>query len=354
MVAVSMFGRLATDTAALRARMEVLARQVADGRKGTFYGDIAPEARRAIDLRADIAMRATYGGTIDGALGRTQVAQTVLGQIETIASDAMASTLSLPGTDVRRVTVVAQQARAALVQVAQLLNERQAGDYVFGGSDFLNPPIPDAANILSSGMAVQIATAVAGLVPGGAAAVAASTLAAASSDAPGVTPFSAFHSDPLAGLNEPRRAVPAEDGPRIEYGMLANRNAAAVSGGNTTGSWARDLMRGLATLAALDPSQVTLGADFQTVVADARESLRSATEALGQERGLLGAVEKRLGTLKDAHVELSLTLKLQLSSIEEVDAADAIARLQSTRNQIEASYQAIATIGQLSLARFLA
>ena len=354
MVAVSMFGRLAADTAALRARMEVLARQVSDGRKGTLYGDIAPEAKRAIDLRADIAMRATYQGTIDGALGRTGVAQEVLGRLEGIASEAMDSTLSLPGTDSRRITVVAQQARAALEQVAQLLNTRHAGECVFGGSDFLNAPVPNAQGILSSGLVTQIAAAVAGLAPGGAAAVSAATLAAAVSDAPGTTPFSAFLSSPATGLAEPRRGVPAEDGARIEYGLFANRNAAVASAGATTGSWARDLLRGLATLSALDPSQVTLGADFQSVVADAREALRSATQALGQEQGLLGGVEQRLTGIRDTHAALTISLRLQLSSVEEVDAAGTIASLQATRTQLEASYQAIASIGQLSLARFLA
>ncbi|HYF09018.1 MAG TPA: hypothetical protein VD970_15455, partial [Acetobacteraceae bacterium] len=163
MVAVSLLGRLAADTAHLRARLETLTRQVSDGRRGPFYGDVAPEARRAMDLRADIALRATHQGTIAGALGRTGVAQSVLGQLEAIAGDAMAGTLSLPGTDARRVAVVAQTAGAALVQVAQLLNTRHAGEYVFGGSDFLNAPIPDAAGIGTSGMAVQIAAAVQGL-----------------------------------------------------------------------------------------------------------------------------------------------------------------------------------------------
>lgn len=354
MVAVSMLGRLAADTATLRARMEVLTRQVSDGRKGALYGDIAPEGKRAIDLRADIAMRATYQGTIDGALGRIGVVQEVLGRLETIAGDAMDSTLSLPGTDSRRITVVAQQAQAALQQVAQLLNTQYAGEYVFGGSDLLNAPVPDAQGILSSGLVTQIAAAVAGLAPGGAAAVSSATLAAAMSDAAGTTPFSAFLSDPATGLAEARRSVPAEDGSRIDYGIAANRNAAVVSSGSTTGSWARDLLRGLATLAALDPSQLTLGTDFQTVIADARDSLRSATQALGQEQGLLGGVEQRLTGVKDAHASLTVSLKLQLSSIEEVDAAETIAALQATKTQLEASYQAIASLGELSLARFLA
>ena len=107
MAGISLLSRLATDTALLRQRMDILSRQVSSGRRGALYGDIAPDARRAIDLRADIALRATYQGAITRTLGRTQVAQTVIGQIESIANQAMANTLSLPGTDVRRVAIVA-------------------------------------------------------------------------------------------------------------------------------------------------------------------------------------------------------------------------------------------------------
>lgn len=353
MTSVSLIGRLATDTVALRARMDLLARQVSDGRKGSLYGDIAPQGRQAIDLRAEIGIRATYQGTIDAALGRTQVAQRVMAQLQSIADEAQGWTLSLPGTESGRVTLVAQQARAALVQVAQLLDTRQAGQYVFGGTDSLNPPVPDPDGILSSGMATQIAAAVAGLVPGGAAAVAAASLAAASSDTAGVTPFSAFVSTAGAGLTEARRSVPAEDGSRVDYGLFANRNAAAISTGSTTGSWARDLMLGLATLAAIDPAQIALGADFQAVIAGARYSLTSASEALSQERGVLGSVEKRLESVKQAHADLTVTLRLQLSAIEEVDPAEAITRLQATQTQLQTSYQAIATLSGLSLARFL-
>lgn len=354
MVAVSLLGRLATDTATLRAHMNLLTRQVSDGRKGNLYGDIAPAAKQAIDLRAEIAMRGTYQGTIDGALARTQVTQTVLGQLQSIANDAQGWTLSLPGTDARRVTMVAQQARSALEQVAQLLNTQQAGQYVFGGSDFGNPPIPDPKNIMTSGMVTQIGAAVTGLVPGGAAAVAAASLAAAGSDTAGVTPFSAYLSNPATGLVEPRRSVPDEDGSRMDYGIVANRNAAATSTGNTTGSWARDLMRGLATLAAIDPSQVALGSDFQTVIADARTAITSSSEALSQEQGLLGSVEKRLDIVKQSHADLTVSLKTQISAIEEVDPAETIARLQATQTQLQISYQAISTLSSLTLAKYLA
>ena len=346
-------GRLDVGAAALRARLEVLTRQVSDGRKGPGYGDIAPEARGAIDLRAEMARREAWQGTVSRTLARTEVTQKALGRMEEIATRFYQEAIRLDGTSGARISAVAAQARAAMTEFATLMNERHAGEYIFGGTDSANPPIPDPQGIASSGFATNIATAVAGLGGGNAAAVAASTLAAASSDAAGVTPFSAFLSDPARGLSEARRSVPAAEGERVPYGLFANRNAAATSEGETTGSWARDVLRGLATLAAMDPSQAALGADFTDLMATVRDGLRSAVDAMGEERGALGAVEERLQATSRRHAEVSVALAAQLATIEEVDMAETISRLQGTQTQLEASYRAISVVSGLTLTRFL-
>jgi flagellin-like hook-associated protein FlgL len=148
--------------------------------------------------------------------------------------------------------------------------------------------------------------------------------------------------------------VPAAEGERVEYGVLANRNAAATSEGETTGAWSRDILRGLATLAALDPAQAQLGADFTELVASVRDGLRSAIDALGEERGALGAVEQRLEATAVRHSEVTVALTAQLAAIEEVDMAETISRLQATQTQLEASYRAISVASGLTLTRFLA
>ena len=346
-------GRMDAGAAMLRARIELLTRQVSDGRKGPGYGDIAPEARRAVDLRAEMARRETWQGTVSRALARTEVTQQALGRIADIATQFYQEAIRLDGTSGARISAVAAQARAALEEVAGLLNERHAGEYLFGGSDSASPPIPDPSGIATGGMATAIAAAVAGLTPGNAAAVSAATLAAAQSDAAGVTPFWAFLSDPAQGLAEPRRSVPADEGERVAYGLFANRNAAATSEGDTTGSWARDVLRGLATLAAIDPAQAALGTGFTDLMATVREGLRSAVDAIGEERGALGAVEQRLETTARRHAEVSVALAGQLAGIEEVDMAATISALQATQTQLEASYRAISLVSSLTLTRFL-
>jgi flagellin-like hook-associated protein FlgL len=347
-------GRLDAGAAALRARLDVLTRQVSDGRQGPGYGDIAPEARRAIDLRADIARREAWQGTVSRALARTEVTQKALGRLSDIATQFYAEAIRIDGTSAARISAVAAQARAAMEEVATLLNERHAGEYIFAGTDSANPPVPDPRGIATGGMASAIAAAVASLGGGNAGAVAAATIAAAQSDAAGTTPFSAFLSDPAAGLAEARRAVPAAEGERVAYGIFANRNAAASSEGETTGAWARDILRGLATLAATDPSQAALGTDFTDLMATVRDGMRSALDALGEERGALGATEQRLEATARRHREVSVALVGQLARIEEVDMAETISRLQGTQIQLQASYQAISLVSGLTLTRFLA
>ncbi|CAA9215862.1 MAG: hypothetical protein AVDCRST_MAG04-374, partial [uncultured Acetobacteraceae bacterium] len=197
----------------------------------------------------------------------------------------------------------------------------------------------------------QIASAVATLGGGNAAAVGAATRAAAASDAAGTTPFSAFLSDP--GLAEPRRGVPAEDGALVPYGVAANRNAAAVSSGETTGSWARDLLRGLASVAALTPAQAASPAEFAAFAAVVRDGFRSASNALADEAGALGFTEARLEEAQRRHADANTALEAQLAAIEEVDLAEVLTRLKATETTLQASYGAIGRLGDLTLARFL-
>jgi flagellar hook-associated protein 3 FlgL len=234
-----------------------------------------------------------------------------------------------------------------------LLNTKQGDEYLFGGTDFANPPVPDPEGLPTSGMATQIAAAIGTLGPGNAAVVAAATKAAALDDSAGVTPFSAFVSDPARGMAEPRRSVPSGDGTTTEVGLFANRNAAATSAGETTGGWARDLLRGLASIAALGPVQTASQADFRALADTIRGGLQSAAKALADEQGALGLTEARLQGVQTRHTEMRDALQGQLAGIEEVDLARTLTQLQSTKTSLEASYNAIGILGTLSLTNFL-
>jgi len=357
MPSIEMFTRLTSDTALLRARLETLTRQATSGMRAEKLGDLGPEIPRAISLRGEIGRRELYGQAMGQALGRTTLMQDSLGRLTEIAREfrTKAATRINSGLPESLMTV-RSDARAALTEIAHLLNTRHAGEYLFGGIDLANPPVADPEALATGQMAQNIAAQVDALPTSGFGVVLNATRDIARSTAPGITPFSAaLTAEEILPETDraARRGVPVADGQIIGYGFSAGRNAEAPSTGETTGSWARDLMRNLMSLAALKPEQMSNPAAFDGFVARIREGLSSAELALGEEAGALGHIEARMEDKKRRHDDLSAALALQLSSIEEVDMADIITRMQATRTQLEASYRAIGSLGELNLANFL-
>jgi len=360
MTGISLIGRIDVNASLLRERMTVLGEQISTGRKGNSYatvgtdGSIGKDTPKAIDLRAELGRREAYQTTIGQTLSKISVTQDVLTRIGAIAEKFNASAAKLMGVaQAEEIQVQAAQARSAMVEVASLLNEQFNGEYLFGGSDTANPPIPNPGAIATSGMGLSIINQVASLDGSNVAAVLANTKTLAQSNAAGTTPFSAFLSDPAGGLSEPRRNIIGNDSERVEYGIPANRNAGVTSLGETTGSWARDLLRGLASIAGLTPDRTQLGGDYTTFITTVRQGLDTAVKTLALERGALGTTEKRLQDISTRQESVTTTLTLQLSNLEEVDMAKTISSFQATQSQLEASYRAMSIAQQMSLTRFL-
>lgn len=354
MTGISLTSRIDLNAIQLRDRISTLGEQLSSGRKGQTYAALATDAPKAIDLRSEIGRRETYQATIGQALSKTKVMQNVLDRLAAIADKFTAGTANLLGAaKPEEIQIQAGQAEAAMVEVAMLLNEQLNGEYLFAGTDTRNPPIPEPGKIATTGMGLAIKNAVASLNGTNVISVLASTKSLAASNTAGTTPFSAFLSDPATGLNEPRRNVIGNDDDRIAFGIKANSNGAVKSEGETTDSWARDLLRGLASIAGLTKEKAQLGGDYATFVKNVRAGLQSAVDTLALERGALGVTENRLESVSTLHASVTTSLKIQLSNLEEVDMAKTISTFQATQTQLEASYRAISIAQQLSLTRFL-
>lgn len=347
-----MLMRLSGETALLRTRMDALTRQVATGHRAQALGELAPEQPRSVSLRAEMGRRAVYGRAMDQADARIGTAQGALGRMGEIAREFRTEVaMRISSRDAGSLATVATRARAALAEVGNLLNTRFAGEYLFAGSDLAHPPVPDPDGLAEGPMAADIAAAVGTLAAGNGAAVAAQTLALAAADD---SPFSAHVAAFPTGADETRRGVPAGDGEVIRYGLHADRNTEASSTGETTGGWARDLLRNLMVLAALEPAQMADAADFDALVTSVRDGFAAAETALGEEGGSLGIVQARIAAARERHESVTVALAGQLAGIEEVDMAATMTRLQATQGALEASYRAMAGLSQLSLAKFLA
>jgi flagellin-like hook-associated protein FlgL len=364
MAGLSIVGGLALDGARLRSRLELLTRQASSGQRGQTHGALGAEARRAIDLRGDIARREAYAAAADGALARMGRVQPVLARLETIASTTAADAARARTLGASGVESLARTARVALEEVAALLNTRDGEGYLFAssnlsvapvsgagdlfaGADLLSPPPPPVPPPLTgvSAMAREIRWLVSGLTPLNATTVLAGTATAAT--AAGTTPFSAALEG--AAVTEPRRAVQVADGERVAWGVLANQDQS----GEVVASWGRELLRGLATLAALTPASAAQGTGYDALLDGVRQGLEGATRDLAQERGALGAAERQVESVRERHRDLLVAVKAQLKSVEEVDLAAVSAEVTQTQTRLEASYRITAQVAQLSLAALL-
>jgi flagellar hook-associated protein 3 FlgL len=348
------FGILPTliaNSSNVHQQLDTLTEQVSTGLVSQTFAGLGSDASVALNLSPQLTALQTYQNNISQATGSMQLTQTVMTQIQQIASTFVADIPNLNGLNSSEVSSVAAQANAALQQVADLLNTQDGGNYVFGGQDTANPPVPAGTNILSSGFYTQINAAVAGLSANGAAATAATTLALASSNTAGTSPFSAYLSQPVSGISAV--VVQTGQGGTVQTGLLASGNSVSTSSGtSTTGSYMRDLMRSLATLGSLTEAQVS-DPGFAALVQDTSISLNGAVSAMANDVGVLGNTQASLTTMKTQLSNTATALSGQLSSVQDVDMAAALSKLTGMQTQLQASYRLITGANSLSLVTFL-
>ena len=311
----NLLSNLVSNSATVRNQLAQVQEQVASGRVSDTYSGLGNQARTSLNLGPVIAHQAVWQSNIDAAQGRLDVTQSALTSISGIAADFFARVNSLDTVDPSSVQGVAQAARSALQQVAQLLNSKSGDIYVFSGTDTSNPPVTSTDPAVLS-----------------------SALLASDTARP---PFSSTLSSAVP-------QVEVGDGQLIEVGLLANANTLAVSSPPTTGSYMRDTMRALASLAGL-----TAGSGAASTVSDARSRLSSAITAMATETGALGGIQSGLTQRQTTLSDMSKALTKQLSSVEEVDTAAAIVQASTLQTQLQASYQVIAQSRSLSLASYI-
>ncbi|WP_165943497.1 flagellin [Roseicella aquatilis] len=348
------FDLAASAAADLRSRIGELTRQAAGGERATSYAGLGADALQAMDLRAELNRRQVVSRGIDLGGNIADATQLVLKQLISTGTDITSRATALVGLSAVDVQSIADTAKGALQEVVSLLGEQYGGAALFGGDDLGNSPVVDPGQIEDTGLYKGIKAQVQSLGGGNAQAVLDATMTLAKSDDPAITPFSEHASAAAQGqVADSRRSVPIGEGVSIAVGLYANRNAAATSSGATTGSWSRDLIRGLSILANLGPDQAAQGADFTTLVKGAVAALQSGVDGVTDEAAILGGVQQRLDSAKTRNQDISDQVELQLGNLENVDMAETITRLQSTQTQLQASYKCLAMLGEISLVNFL-
>jgi flagellar hook-associated protein 3 FlgL len=344
----SLLNTLIGNSAAVHHQLDTLTEQASSGLIAQTYAGLGGGAGVSLNLNPQLATLQTDQDNIDQATARMQVTQTVMTQIQQIAATFVSDMPRLNNLSPTGVDNVAANARAALTQVANLLDTKQGNTYVFSGQDTANPPVPSPDQILQSPFYTDINAAVSALSTNGTAVTAAQTLFLAGVS--GSSPFSPYMSQPAASISAP--VVQSGEGSTIPIGLLASANSTSVSSGSTTGSYMRDLMRALATIGSLTSSQAS-DPNFASLVQDTTTSLNGVVSAMATDVGVLGDSQATLSTIQTNLAHTATALNGQVSAAQYVDMATTLSNLTATQTQLQASYRLISGANSLSLVNFL-
>ncbi len=307
---------LLTDNTGIRQQLSIAQAQASTGVISQTYAGLGPiGARTSLALQPQIAHEQTWQATLDSASGRIDATQTALTSINSIVTGIYAQAASLSSLSPSTPAIVAHLAQQGLEQVANLLNTKVGDVYVFAGADSGNPPIPDTSS--------------ATLTP-----------ALLTSDT-SIAPFSA-----TLGTTPSTFQVGA--GQSVQVGLLANKNTLAASKAPTTGSYMRDILKGLASL-----STVTDGPTLLSTAASAKQLLGGAISTMATETGSLGNIQADLKNRKTQSAATVLNLQTQISNIQDVDMAATLSRVTNLQTQLQSSYQIIASLKEFSLSKYI-
>ena len=343
------FFRIQTQNLAIQARMTEYSEQTSTGKKGTVYGALGSDVRQSIDLRGHVNELDTYQKNIATAQLRVTSAIDTMDRIKNVARDVRDQLTKLSGNPPPDQTVVKDIARRGYDEVAQLLNTKVEGRYIFAGSDINTAPFPEAR-------AKDFFEDIQGKVENFSTNGAQQTL----DDTKIIALDNTYFSQALTENDPSPLRARVDRNLDISYQVRANGPETkdldlVVTPENDKVSSFQEILRSLATAANLtyDPKNPASFNDFQTMLTTTRTSLDAAAKSVDNHVGILGSASARMKALDTQHDETTVTLKQGVGDVEDVDMAETISKLQLVQTQLQASYKVTATLQKVNLIDFI-
>lgn len=304
--------------------------QVSTGRRAEDFSGLGQQPTlQSISLRAELGRLDQYRAVIDTVQPRLGVMDKALVGLTDAARTGYTSLLSISRIGTPPTAIINDTASLSLDQVFNRLNTELSGRHVFAATDVTNNPIADTSAARTEAQSL-IAAYLAGTQTGSQVLTNMNALSEAQLG------YSAEISAGTTGSLE----VLIDDDLKVDYTVRAE----------TAG--AQDIIRGLALLAEIDydPAQSD---DYWTIFDGAMALVESGADALDIEIGQLGTLRAQFTDVRAGHDQTEIAVKDGISAAEDVDAAEAITRLQNIQIQLEASYQTLAQLRNLSLVNYL-
>lgn len=289
----------------LQTQGNTLDQQISTGLKSQTFAGIAPQASQLVDLttaqsqqQSDINSINTVNTTLQTMSLATSTIATLVQQFSsTLATDAY-NTSGAP---------IQSQAQGLLAEVGNYLNTEGGDGYVFSGSATSTPPF-NASGLPNPG---DLTTPVNGAPPNG------------------------YYQG-----NDTVAQAQVDNNLTLQYGVTADNSSI------------EQVVRVLNYLA----NSGTLSSTNPTDVANvnqAQQMLTTATTGLQQLTSTIGLQQSQLTNVLQAHQNSLTLIQTNIGDIENTNPATVITQLDALQTQMEASYQTVNVLQNLSLANYL-
>lgn len=276
--------------------------QIASGKKAQQYSGIAGQANQLVSLELSVTRTEQFNRNIDQTIARLNIMESSVATITDRAVSVLSILSSaLSGTNLQDIPL-SEFAATYRDEIESLLNIKHEDRFLFAGSRTDTAPVDvtDPAYTPQAGL-------------------------------PGVftADFDYYQGDQQV------MAVRIDDNSQTDYGVTADEPAFEM------------LLRAMAYMDYADVNQDV------TVLGEAFDLVNQAVNALTEVRGKIGAVGEVLDQTKSGHDNFLTYAKNLVSSLEDIDIAEATTRLAVDENQLMGSYMAMNRIANLSLLEFL-
>lgn len=293
-----------TQSYAMRTQSSLAERQIeiASGKRAQYYSSISTQASELVNVERAVARTEQFARNIDQAVTRLGIMESAVGTLVERATEVLSiMSQAMSGENINDVPLE-EFAATFLAEAASLLNTQHEGRYLFAGSQTDNPAV-DLSDVAY--------TPQAGL-PG--------TFTA---------DFDYYQGDTL------QLSVRAAETFETTYGITGDEPAF------------EEMLR---ALSYMDYAGANLD---NAVLEEAFTMMKSAVDGLSDIRGRIGASTKVLDSAKAGHEDYLTYSTNLVSTLEDVDVAEATTRLAQDEVQLKASYLSLSRISELSLLQYL-
>lgn len=276
--------------------------EIASGKRAQFYSSISTQSSELVNVERSVARTTQFNRNIDTALTRLGVMESSVGTMVQRATEVLSIMSSaMSGENISDVPLE-EFASTFLAEAESLLNTQHEDRYLFAGSQTNNPAVDlsDPAYTPQAGL-------------------------------PGLfTADTGYYQGDTLQLSV-RTAETFE----TTYGVTADEPAF------------EQMLRALSYMDYAGANQ------DGAVLEQAYTMMKSAVDGLSDIRGRIGASSKVLESAKNGHEDYLTYATNLVSTLEDVDVAEATTRLAQDEVQLQASYLSLSRLSEMSLLQYL-